>query len=314
MPRVTVLGGTGLLGAAVARRFLDEGSDVTVLARHRPDEPTETLLDGARIVLGDAADARSLDAALDDARHVVDTLGAPHPAASASAPRAQFEAELPVLSDLLAELRKRPNVSLTYLSSGGAIYGDAPTLPATEDAACHPVSPYGSAKLAAEEQILASAHDDGLRAQILRVGNAYGARQRDRSGQGVVARMLAAASRSGDAVPVFGDGTAVRDYIDARDVAVAVAGLHANAGGPQVVNVGTGVGHSVLDVRTIVEEVTGSKIELHFEPRRSTDVKDVVLDVTRLAALVDWQPRSLVDGVADAWRSARSLAAPPRPS
>jgi len=67
----------------------------------------------------------------------------------------------------------------------------------------------------------------------------------------------------------------------------------------------------VPDVRTIVEEVTGSKIELHFEPRRSADVKDVVLDVARLAALVDWQPRSLVDGVADAWRGARSLLAPP---
>jgi UDP-glucose 4-epimerase len=301
MSRVTVLGGTGLLGAAVARRCLDEGFDVTVLARHRPDAPTAALLEGARLVLGDAADAGSLDAALNDAFHVVDTLGAPHPAASASAPRAQFEAELPVLSDLLAELRKRSGVGLTYLSSGGAIYGDAAVLPVPETAPCHPVSPYGSAKLAAEGHILAAAHDDGLRAQILRVGNAYGARQRDRSGQGVVATMLAA-SQSGAVVPVFGSGTAVRDYVDARDVAVAVAGLCATSDGPQIVNVGTGVGHTVLDVRTIVEEVTGSAIELHFEPRRSTDVKDVVLDVARLAALVEWQPISLVDGVADAWR------------
>jgi UDP-glucose 4-epimerase len=305
--RVAILGGTGLLGAAVARRCIDEGWDVTVLARHRPDERTESLLDGAQLLFGDAMDVETLRAALDGAAHVVDTLGAPHPAASAAAQRSQFD---PVLGELLAELRRRPDVGLTYLSSGGAIYGDAPSLPVNEETACHPVSPYGAAKLEAEERILATSRDVGLKTRILRVGNAYGARQRARTGQGVVATMLHAA-RTGAPVTVFGDGGTVRDYVDARDVAEAVVALRAHAGGPQVLNVGTGIGHRVLDVRTVVEEVTGSTIELRFEPRRSTDVTAVVLDVTRLAALVPWRPRSLLDGVADAWREVRSQ--PPEP-
>jgi len=313
VPRVAILGGTGLLGAAIARRCREEGLDVTALARHRPDARTTQLLDGARLVLGDATTPSSLRAALDGATHVVVTLAAPHPAASAAAPRAQLDAELPVLTNLLAELRHRPGVALTYLSSGGAIYGDAPSLPVSETTECHPRSPYGVAKLAAERCILAAAHEDGLRARILRVGNAYGPRQRPRTGQGIVAAMLLAA-RTGAPVTVFGDGDAVRDYVDVRDVAAALVALQAPGAGAEVVNVGTGVGHRILDVRSIVEEVTGSGIELRFEPRRDTDVTAVVLDVARLAALVPWRPRSLLDGVADAWREVRSGPREPEPA
>jgi UDP-glucose 4-epimerase len=294
-----------LLGAAIARRCADDGWRVTVLSRRRPDERTARLVHGARHVFGDAADPSVLRAVLDGATHVVDALGVPHPAASASAPRAQFDLEIPVLLGVLEELRRHPQVTLTYLSSGGAIYGDAPHLPVGEDTGCRPLSPYGEAKLAAEACVLAAADDDGLEVRILRVANAYGARQRPRTGQGVVATMLRAA-QTGTPVTVFGDGTAVRDYVDARDVAIAVAATRPTAGGPSIVNVGTGVGHRVLDVRAIVEEVTGTRLELRFEPRRSTDVGAVVLDVSRLGALLDWHPTPLLDGVADAWRVVRT--------
>ena len=183
-PVVAVLGGTGLLGATIARRFLDEGCGVVVLSRHRPDERTAPLVDGARHVLGDAGDPRALAEVLDRADHVVHALGAPHPAASAAAPLAQFAAEVPVLLGLLEALRQRPDVGLTYLSSGGAIYGDAPILPVREDVECHPRSPYGVTKLAAERYVLMAAHVDGLDARVLRVANAYGARQRAGVGTG----------------------------------------------------------------------------------------------------------------------------------
>ena len=305
--RIAILGGTGLLGAAIARRCLEVGAEVVVLSRHCPDQRTASLLDGARLVLGDAANPAALRTALDGASHVVDTLGAPHPAASASAPHAQLDAELPVLERVLAELRRRPGTGLTYVSSGGAVYGDAAVLPVREETPCHPVSPYGAAKLEAEGRVLAAMRDDGLEARILRVANAYGARQRPRTGQGIVATMLCAA-QSGAAVTVYGDGGAVRDFVDARDVALAVVALRAAPTAPQVVNVGSGVGHRVLDVRSIVEAVTGARIEVRLEPRRRSDVTAVVLDVARLSALVPWQPRSLHDGVEDAWREVRSRA------
>lgn len=300
--RVAVLGGTGLIGSAVARVFLDGGHDVTVLARHAPDEGTAPLVRGARLVLGDAADRRALREALEGAAVVIDALGAPHPADSARDPLAQFDAEVPVLLGVLDELGTSREVAFTYLSSGGAIYGDVDELPVAEDVECHPVSPYGVTKLAAERYVLMAAHRDGLRARILRVANAFGALQRPGTGQGLVAVLLRA-SMTGAPVVVFGDGTAVRDYVDARDVAQAVVALAGTDAGAAVLNVGSGVGHAVTDVVATVEQVTGAAIDVRHEPARASDVRAVVLDVARLSSLVPWVPRPLAAGVADAWRA-----------
>jgi UDP-glucose 4-epimerase len=296
--RVTVLGGTGLIGAAIARAFLDDRWEVRVLARHAPDPRVARLLDGAAVVVGDALSPTDLHDALAGADHVVDALGAPHPAASARAPVPQFDVEMPTLLGILDELRRRPGSSLTYLSSGGAIYGDVETLPVDEDAECNPISPYGETKLAAERYV--RSRRDGIGVRILRVGNAYGCYQRPKTGQGLVAALLHGALTE-TPVELFGDGSTLRDYVDVRDVAAATVALATSDVPELVVNVGTGIGHRVDDVLALAEEVTGSAIEVRRLPSRSTDVRAVVLDVGRLASLVDWQPRSLESGVREVW-------------
>jgi UDP-glucose 4-epimerase len=298
--RVTVLGGTGLVGATVARGFLDAGWAVTVLARHEPDARCTATLDGAVVMVGDALAPPVLRDALEGADHVVDALGAPHPAASAEAPVAQSDAELPSVLGILGELRRRPGVSLTYFSSGGAIYGNAESLPVNEDVECRPISPYGVTKLAAEHHLLTASRGDAVPVRILRVANAYGPLQRPRTGQGLVAALLHAAATSSP-VELFGDGSTLRDYVDVRDVAQATVQLADRDGRELVVNVGTGVGHRVDDVLAIAESVTGMKIDVHRLEARPTDVRAVVLDVERLSSLVPWRPRTLEAGVADVW-------------
>lgn len=302
VPRsVAVLGGTGLIGAAVARAFLDAGASVTVLARNEPDPRRAGALDGATVVTGDAISPTVLHDALDGASHVVDALGAPHPAASARAPVAQFDAELPGVLGILDELRQRPGVGLTYLSSGGAIYGNAETLPVAEDTECHPISPYGVTKLAAERYVLLSSRRDGVPVRILRVANAYGPLQRPRTGQGLIAALLHAAETQ-TPVDLFGDGSTLRDYVHVADVAAATVQLAANDGIELVVNVGSGVGHTVDEVLELAERVTGTTIEVRRLDARPTDVRGVVLDVKRLSSLMTWEPQSLEFGMADAWR------------
>jgi UDP-glucose 4-epimerase len=298
--RVVVLGGTGLVGGAAARTFLDEGWSVTVLARHEPDARVADALKGATVLVGDALSTTILHDALADADHVVDALGVPHPAASASAPVAQSDAELPSLLGVLDELRQRPGASLTYFSSGGAIYGNAEHLPVVEDTPCSPVSPYGATKLVAERHVLEASRRDGVPVRILRVGNAYGPMQRPRTGQGLVAALLNGAA-AGVPVDLYGDGSTLRDYVDVRDVAAATVALATHEATELVVNVGTGIGHRVDDVLALAELVTGAKIEVrHFEAR-PTDVRAVVLDVQRLSTLMTWRPRTLEAGVHDVW-------------
>ena len=302
---VVVLGGTGLLGVEIARRHLELGSAVTILARHAPDDAAAAMLVGARVVVGDATDAETLASTLQGATHVVDALGAPKPAASAAATDAERSAELLVLDGILATLAVGGDVGLTYLSSGGAVYGDPPSLPVDEDAPCYPRSPYAVTKLAAE-RVVRSAAARGIPARVLRVGNVYGARQRHDRGQGLVATMLHAAA-TGTSVAVYGKGDAVRDYVDVRDVADAVVALQGRGGAP-VLNVGTGVGHSISDVHKILETVTGTRVTLRHEAERAMDVRAVVLDCTRLQELIEWKPRPLEAGIADTWEAVRELA------
>lgn len=259
------------------------------------------MLAGAELVVGDAVSPLVLHEALDGVQHVVDALGAPHPAASARAPVAQFGAELPSLLGVLDELRQRPGVGFTYVSSGGAIYGNPERLPVAEDAPCHPVSPYGVTKLAAERYVLLAAQVDGVPVRVLRVANAYGPLQRPGTGQGLVAALLHGAATSTE-VELFGDGAALRDYVDVRDVAAAVVGL-LDLRGEQVLNVGSGVGHRVDEVVALAEAVTGASIALRRLPARSTDVREVVLDVARLSRLLDWRPRPLELGLREAWEA-----------
>lgn len=299
-----MLGGTGLIGAAIARACLDAAIEVAVLARHSPDPVTSMLFDGATVRVGSATDPVALRSVLDGADHVVDALGTPHPAASVRDPVAQFDAEVPILLSVLDLMKELPGAAFTFLSSGGAIYGDVARLPVREETECHPLSPYGVTKLAAEGYALMASKSSDLDVRILRIANAYGSRQRAGTGQGLVASLLSAAS-TGDEVRIFGDGSAVRDYVEVRDVASCVVQLCAIAGGDPILNVGSGVGHRIDEVVQVVEEVTGRAIAVTHAPARPSDPRAVVLDVERLRGLVDWRPMALRDGIAAAWSTRR---------
>jgi len=206
-----------------------------------------------------------------------------------------------VLIALLELLRVRPWVGVTQLSSGGTVYGNPARVPVPEDAPCDPITSYGIVKLAAEKYIGMYAALYGVAARILRVGNAYGALQSSGRSQGVVAAVLAAA-RKGTPVRVFGDGLTVRDYIHVGDVAATTVELAQRADGPRLVNVGTGIGRTILDVVNVVRSVSGAELTVEHVPDRGCDVRAVVLDVGALRSLLDWDPVSLEEGIQRTWR------------
>jgi UDP-glucose 4-epimerase len=300
--RVLVLGGTGLTGSSIARGYLDKGVPVTVVARTVPTGPEWAWLEGVEFVAGPADDPEVLEAALEGVDHVVHALAAPPPAALADQPLEHHRLVVTPLVGLLDLVRKRPGVGLTYLSSGGAVYGNPAVLPVPETHACHPVSAYGVTKLAAEATIGMYVQRYGLHAWVLRVANVYGPEQRPWTGQGAVATFLDAA-RTGRPITVYGGGSAVRDYIEVSDVAAAAVTLSDRRDGHGVVNVGSGAGHSTRQVMEIIEETTGHRLAIEWEPARGTDVDAVYLDTAKLHSLVPWEPVSLEKGVAAMWES-----------
>jgi UDP-glucose 4-epimerase len=296
--QVLVLGGSGFIGLDTSLRLRRAGFKVRVLdlAQH---DTTPLAVAGIELFAGAVEDRRLLDEALEGTNWVIHAVGSPPPAASASSHDPTADGLVGV-GVLLEALQAHPGAALTFVSSGGAVYGDVPDGPIAEGHTCRPISPYGVSKLRAEQAIGAAAERYGLAARILRISNVYGPRQDASNGQGVIAAFLRAA-QSGDRVPVFGGGRAIRDFVHVEDVARAVVAIRPSQAGPRVVNVGGGVGYSVAAVRKLVQELTGAQLNTHDLPWRSFDVPHIVLDVARLKGLMQWEPRELRTGIAQTW-------------
>ena len=133
-------------------------------------------------------------------------------------------------------------VARLVLASSCAIYGDAALLPVAETSPPRPLSPYATAKLAAEEVCAAAANAGQLTAACLRFFNVFGPRQDPRSEySGVISRFMSAAA-AGKAVTIFGDGQQTRDFVYVEDVAQALTlGLLKPLSGCCVAECGFGV-------------------------------------------------------------------------
>lgn len=219
---------------------------------------------------------------------------------------------------VLCEAMAEAGVRRIVFSSSATVYGDAPQMPVTEDTPLAPTNPYGHSKRAVEALLtdLAGA-DPGWSVILLRYFNPVGA---DASGcigedpQGVPANLLPYISQVAvgrlPEVQVFGDdyhtpdGTGIRDYIHVTDLALGhLASLAALRPGVQAFNLGTGQGHSVLEMIRVFEQVSGRRIPFRITARRAGDVAVSYADVARARRQLGWQAqRDLTAMVADAWR------------
>lgn len=218
----------------------------------------------------------------------------------------------------LLEACRTRGVDKIVFSSTCATYGVPEKLPIDEDQPQRPVNPYGWSKLVVERALLDYDRACGLRSVSLRYFNAAGADPEGEIGElhepetHLIPLVLDAIAGTRPNLTVNGsdyptpDGTCVRDFIHVTDLASAhVAALeHLLAGGATLaLNLGTGSGHSVLQVVEAAEQATGGKVPLAFGPRRPGDPPVLVADAARAAAALRWRPRhsSLHDIVASAW-------------
>ncbi len=232
--------------------------------------------------------------------HVVYVAGGLDPASAAHRP---IEDALGALSPLLCTLetaRKVPDISVTYVSSGGAIYGNPAATIAVETDPPLPVSAYGVSRLAGEVYSQMYARTFGFPTRVVRCANVYGPGQSSSGSQGAVAVFLHRVDH-GLPVAIVGDGSAIRDYVHVDDVAAAISKLVLHRVDCGIVNVGSGSGHSVLELLEIVSAAVGRAPVVEFVPRRPYDVNAIVLDISKLRALISYEATSIGDGVRMTW-------------
>jgi UDP-glucose 4-epimerase len=174
-------------------------------------------------------------------------------------------------------------------STGGAIYGDAQTIPSDEQTPPLPEAAYGQSKLAAEGYLGLYERLYGLSSVTLRYGNVYGPRQ-DPLGEAGVIAIFCGKLDAGEAPTIYGDGLQTRDFAYVGDVVAAnLAAVDAPVTGP--VNIGTGVETTVLELVEILRELGGvERFEPQFEPARLGELARSCLDIRRARETLGWEP------------------------
>jgi UDP-glucose 4-epimerase len=295
--RAIVTGGAGFIGSHVCDALVGRGSEVVVVDNLASGK-RENVPEAARFVELDIRDDGLAELFRDVQPDVCFHLAA-QADVRVSVERPGEDASVNVLGTVNVLEAARPHGAQVVLSStGGAIYGECER-PAPETAELTPLSPYGTAKLAAEQYLAAYNRLYGTSHVSLRYGNVFGPRQDPHGEAGVVAIFL---GRLADGEPgrIFGDGRQTRDYVYAGDVVRATLDAVGHTGG--VFNVGTGVETSVLDLYDLCGVAAGVVLEPTFAEPRLGELQRSALDPSLAACTLGWQPEvTLERGLRETW-------------
>jgi len=314
VPRILVTGGAGYIGSNTAHRLRARGFDVIIVddlsrghelnAAGFPFYKLNTADTGALVPL-----LRDVDAVVHFAAYI--SVGE-----STQKPELYFSNNVAATLGLLSAMMEA-NVKRLVFSSTAAVYGLPERSPISEDEPFAPVNPYGESKVMVEKILGWLDQFRGLRSIALRYFNACGADPatelgEDHEPETHLIPLLFRALRTGEPVTLFGDdydtpdGTCIRDYIHIVDLAeahvLALESLLAGRGS-DAFNVGTGTGHSVLEVVRAVEEVTGKTVPRKIGPRRDGDSPVLVANSSKLKQTLGWKPHyiDLCQIVETAW-------------
>jgi UDP-glucose 4-epimerase len=325
---ILVTGGAGYIGAHVAVELMNRGDEVLIL--DNLCNSSRTTLQRIAAVAGrepffvqaDVRNRRALDNLFKEypIEAVVHCAGLKAVGESVREPLRYFETNVSG-SVTLCQAMAAAGVFTLVFSSSATVYGDCAQMPIAESCPTgQPTNPYGQSKLMAEHVMRSTAASDPRwSVGLLRYFNPIGAHCSGQLGEtptqtpnNLLPYLLQVANRERDVLKIFGsdyptpDGTGIRDYVHVVDLAEGhLRALDFLLGEPgvHVWNLGTGRGHSVLEVVSAFERATGATVPLAFEPRRPGDIARCWADPTKAAEQLGWTARhGLERMLEDAWR------------
>jgi UDP-glucose-4-epimerase GalE len=311
---ILVTGGAGYIGSHAARALRRSGYEVVLY--DNLSTGFRRLAQGFELVEGDIADEAKLRPMLARVDAVMHFAAHAYVGESVENPRKYFQNNVLAALSLLNSTLEA-GIRRFVFSSTCAVYGTPEKTPIDEQTPREPVNPYGASKLFFENALGAYSRAYGLRSISLRYFNAAGADESGEIGElhdpetHLIPLALAAATENGPELQVYGsdyptpDGTCVRDYVHVNDLADAhVRALqHLEKGGDSLAtNLGTGRGHSVLEVIQAAEKATGRPVRRAIGARRPGDPPTLVADPAKAQRVLGWTAkRNLTDIVSSAW-------------
>lgn len=287
--RVLVTGGRGYIGSNVCK----------LLAQNDIEHSSFDIRDGH-----DIRDAVQISSVFDSFRPdaVIHLAAISNVPACDADPDACHKTNIEGTANLLQQMREYHCHKLVFASSS-AVYASA-AKPLSEDMNVNPLGEYAKSKLAAEKMI----GEAGISPVIFRIFNAAGADPELECGEIYepithLVPLAIRAARGGKKLEIFGDGSAVRDYIHVWDVAYAfLKGIYTDASG--IFNIGSGSGARVIDVVHAVERYSGGRVNYSFTGKRRNDADTLIADTTLAKKQLGWYPilSSLGKIIEHSWR------------
>jgi UDP-glucose 4-epimerase len=327
---ILLTGGAGYIGSHTCVALVEAGYKPVILDDFSNSSPAVPArlerITGRPVVCerGDVADTAFVQAVLQ--RHavaaVVHFAGFKAVGESVAQPLKYYRNNVCGMVSLL-EAMDAANCRKLVFSSSATVYGDPASVPITESFPTSYANPYGHSKLVCENMLAAlRTANPAWRVGVLRYFNPVGAHPSGLIGEdpagppnNLMPYVAQVAVGKRPYLNVYGndyatpDGTGVRDYIHVQDLAQGhVAALQAllddgEGGESFTVNLGTGKGHSVLEVVRAFEQASGRQVPYQFMPRRRGDVAQCYADPALARRLLGWRAtHSLADMCADAWR------------
>lgn len=295
---VLITGGAGFIGSHIAHKLASLGARVRVL-----DDLSggfeSNLPAGATLFKASILDDATLRKAIDGCTFVY------HQAAMVSVPQSVEQPEECMRLNVVGTQRVLQaavdaKVRRVMFAASAAAYGNTPRLPSSEDHLPDPYSPYAMSKIAGEQLLQVYSRCFGLSTVSLRYFNIFGPRQNPLSPYAAAISKFAQVLSAGKKPTIFGDGKQTRDftYIDNVVEANMLAATCPRPLAGEIINIGTGVRISLLDVLRDMGRVLNVDSTPTPGPERPGDVRDSVADISRARAILGYQPIvNFADGI-----------------
>jgi UDP-glucose 4-epimerase len=283
--RSIVTGGAGFIGSHLVDALLDVGEEVTVIDDLSSGRASNVAT-GARLCELDIVDRAAIERVFAEVQPSAVYHLAAQASVTASVADPGRDCAVNVQGTLnVLDAATKLAASVSFTSTGGALYGDEAPLPTSEERIPAPLAPYGASKWAAEAYVNTWSLFSGVPHAVCRLGNVYGPRQSPHGEAGVVA-IFSDHLHTGRSPRMFGHGKPTRDYVYVGDVVSALIAANGRRG---TFNVATGVETDVATLWGMLKAAAGSHVEPQLADLRPGELQRSCLDTSLAAREFGWR-------------------------